>query len=137
MIRIRTKVGDGRVFTLYFIGKWVTLINDGNRTSSMNAESLALAGDNHLTACVRIKEIMDDRRRRLTSKLLNGSGHPWDNSSGISDSSTGADREGINGDGGSKWCEAIPTNPSSPENQNTSEFGSGNTELINNNFEDK
>lgn len=136
MIRMRTKVGDGRVFTLYFMGKWVTLINDGKRSSSMDADSLALAGNNHLTACVRLKEIMDDRRR-LTSKLLHGAGHSWDNSPGIPDSSAGADREGINGDGGSERCETIPSNPSSPENQNASEFESGNTELINNNFEDK
>jgi len=128
MIRLRTKVGNGRVFTLYFMGKWVTLINDGTRASSVDADNLMMAGANHLAAATKLKEIMDDRGR-FAEQLLHRERYSGSLSSGVSDGSDGANREGSHRDGGSERDQNLPPNSSSEENQNTSELGSQNAEL--------
>lgn len=47
MIRIRTNIGDKRVYTLFHAGKWVTLITG---QQSKDADTLLQAGTNHLEA---------------------------------------------------------------------------------------
>lgn len=47
MIRIRTTVGDKRVFTLFHAGKWITLITGQEAKASDN---ILQAGINHLEA---------------------------------------------------------------------------------------
>ncbi len=47
MIRIRTTVGDKRVYTLFHAGKWVTLITG---QQARDADTILQAGINHLEA---------------------------------------------------------------------------------------
>ena len=47
MIRIRTNVGDKRVYTLFHAGKWVTLITG---QQAKDADTILQAGINHLEA---------------------------------------------------------------------------------------
>lgn len=49
MIRIKTQLDNNRVFTLWFMGKWVTLATINGRSSSLDANSLYEAGLNHLS----------------------------------------------------------------------------------------
>lgn len=53
MIRIRTTIGDKRVFTLFHDGKWVTLVTGGGHK---DASSLSEAGRNHLEAAYDLRE---------------------------------------------------------------------------------
>ena len=50
MIRIRTKVGDRRVVTLFHNGEWVTLFG----SESLSASTLLDAGQNHLHAAAAL-----------------------------------------------------------------------------------
>jgi len=52
MIRIRTIIGDKRVFTLFHAGKWVTLVTGGQHR---DANSLLEAGQNHLQAALALQ----------------------------------------------------------------------------------
>ena len=51
MIRIRTIVGDRRVFTLHHAGKWITLISG---QEAKTADNLLQGGINHLEAAVSL-----------------------------------------------------------------------------------
>lgn len=128
MIRMRTKVGNGRVFTLYFMGKWVTLINDGQRASSTDSDNLLDAGINHLNACNKLKEIMDERGR-TTAKLFHGEGHQGNLHRGVSGSSDGSHRTGLDGDDGSERDQNLQTNSSASQDQNACELGPEDAEL--------
>lgn len=130
MIRLRTRVGKGRVFTLYFMGKWVTLINDGTKSSSMDADNLALAADNHLTASLSLKETMNERRRS-TQQLLQREGHSGSNSSRVSGSSIRTDREGIDGGDHGGGSEVVSTNSTAQEGQDSHQLRPEDAELSN------
>lgn len=56
MIRIRTRVGEGRVFTLYFGHEWVTIMSLNGKSKSTGADTLLEAGENHLSFCKQLKE---------------------------------------------------------------------------------
>jgi len=47
MIRIRTTVGNKRVYTLFHAGKWITLITG---QQAKDADTILQAGINHLEA---------------------------------------------------------------------------------------
>jgi hypothetical protein len=51
VIRIRTNVGDKRVFTLFHAGKWITLATG---QESKSADNLLQGGINHLEAAVSL-----------------------------------------------------------------------------------
>jgi hypothetical protein len=57
MIRIRTTIGDKRVYTLFHAGKWVTLITG---QQAKDADSILQAGINHLEAS---KNLLQKSRR--------------------------------------------------------------------------
>jgi len=57
MIRIRTKVGVGKVFTLFFGGEWVTIMSGIGRSESTGANTLLEAGGNHLAFCRKLQEL--------------------------------------------------------------------------------
>ena len=57
MLRIRTKVGEGRVFTLFFMDEWVTIMSGIGRSESTGAKTLLEAGENHLAFCRKLKEL--------------------------------------------------------------------------------
>lgn len=132
MLRIKTLVGEGRVFTLYFMDKWVTIMsfpNSSRRSKSTDASTLVEAGENHLAYCKILKEEQNVQRGRLTPQLLHGTGHNGIDSRGISDRHDGPDREGSNGDGGEGRTEVLSSNSSGEENQNTPQLQSQESEL--------
>jgi len=96
MLRIRTKIGEGRVFTLYFQGEWVTIMSGMGKTQSTEADTLVGAGINHLAYCQKLKEITNERGR-LAEKLLHGAGHSRLDSNRISVGNDGSHREGLDG----------------------------------------
>lgn len=51
MIRIRTKIGEAKVFTLFFRDEWVTIMSGFGKSQSTAAKSLLEAGANHLAYC--------------------------------------------------------------------------------------
>lgn len=55
MIRIKTLIGNIRVYTLVFNGEWVTLYNINGKSHSLAARDLHGAGVNHLDACSRVQ----------------------------------------------------------------------------------
>jgi len=55
MIRIKTMIGELRVYTLFFNGKWITLYNGWG--DSLDATNLYDAGQNHLRAAAHMKKI--------------------------------------------------------------------------------
>jgi hypothetical protein len=59
MIRIRTKLDSGTVKTLPWHGTWITMThyNDKRRTQSISTDSLREAGENHLQACLALKQM--------------------------------------------------------------------------------
>lgn len=56
MIRIRTQVGEGKVFTLYFRDEWVTIMSGIGASKSTAAKSLLEAGQNHLAFCSALQQ---------------------------------------------------------------------------------
>lgn len=62
MIRIRTKVGKYRVFTLHHDGLWITLYGRGGKSTV--AQSLFEAGQNHLQACLDVQKDLDSTTSR-------------------------------------------------------------------------
>lgn len=56
MIRIRTKVGEGKVFTLFFRDEWVTIMSGVGASQSTAAKTLLEAAQNHLTFCTLLQE---------------------------------------------------------------------------------
>lgn len=60
MLRIKTIIGENRIYTLLLQGKWITLISiNGRSTSSVDASNLYDAGNNHLSACMQIKQLSE------------------------------------------------------------------------------
>ena len=57
MIRIKSQLDQNRVYTLAFMGKWVTIATINGRSSSLDAESLHGAGINHLSYVKTMVEI--------------------------------------------------------------------------------
>ena len=121
MLRIRTKIGEGHVFTLFFMGKWITLVSDGKKTSSTDANTLSGAGINHLAYCQKLKEITDERRR-LAEKLLHGAGHQGPDPRSVSGGNARPDREGPDGDDREGRNEVLPTDSLGPEDEGPSQL---------------
>lgn len=130
MLRIRTTIGEGRVFTLFFMGKWVTLLNDGKKTSSTDATNLADAGLNHLAYSQKLRKIVDERANH-TSKLLPGPGCSGSDSGGVASSNGESHRTGTHGDDRGERDENLPSDSSSTEDKDSSQFGPQDTELDN------
>jgi hypothetical protein len=128
MIRIRTKVGEGRVFTLYFQGEWVTIMSGVGKTQSTESDTLMGAGINHLIYCEKLKEIANERGR-LAAKLLHGEGHRGDDGPGVSDGNDGAHSKGTDGDDREGWDEVLPTDPFGSQDEESSQLETRNTEL--------
>lgn len=66
MLRIKTKIGTGKVYTLYQNGLgWVTIMTkpDG-KTNSTDADNLREAGENHLAYCLDLQGIVNERGTR-------------------------------------------------------------------------
>ena len=123
MIRIKTTISeDTRVYTLFFMGKWITLIRVNGRTSSTDAVTLYDAGVNHLTAAVQAKESYE-HRRRLTPELLHGTGHQGLEPRTVPDRDDGADREGAHRDEDRGREEDVPTDSSDEDYKDTFAFG--------------
>ena len=132
MIRIRTKVGNGRVFTLLFMSKWVTLMSyEGGRSKSTDAPSLLEAGENHLAYCKHLKEIYDAQRGQSAQGILHGAGYHGNESPGVSESNNGSHIEGPSGDGGKERSEVLSADHAGSGNRTTPEIQSEEPELNN------
>lgn len=116
MIRIRTKLGEAKVFTLYFQGEWVTIMSGLGKTQSTEADTLAGAGINHLNYCQKLKEIHNERGR-VAAKLLHGEGHHGNHGSGVSGSDGGSHREGVDGDDRAGRNEVLSTDSPGPQDE--------------------
>jgi len=55
VLRIRTNLQNGRVFTLLFQGKWITIFHSGSKSGSVDAATLHEAGQNHLNYCLQLQ----------------------------------------------------------------------------------
>lgn len=65
MLRIKTVIGDGKVYTLYHNGEWVTIMTQpGGKTNSTDADNLREAGENHLAYCLDLQGIVNERGTR-------------------------------------------------------------------------
>ncbi len=128
MIRIRTKIGEGRVFTLYFQGEWVTIMSGAGKTQSTEADTLMGAGINHLTYCQKLKEIANERGR-LAAKLLHREGHRGDDGRGVSDGNDGPHPERLDGDDRAERNEVLPTDSPGPQDEGSSQLETRNAEL--------
>lgn len=71
MIRIRTQVGDKRVFTLLQDSKWVTFATG---LQYKEADTLLEAGQNHLMAAraLYLKDVEDEHRRNNPPLFIPG-----------------------------------------------------------------
>ena len=128
MLRIRTKVGEGKVFTLYFQGEWVTIMSGMGKTQSTESDTLMGAGINHLTYCQRLKEITNERGR-LAAKLLHGEGHRGDDGRRVSDGNDGSHSEGTDGDDRAERNEVLPTDSPGSQDEEPPQLESQNAEL--------
>ncbi len=128
MLRIRTKVGEGKVFTLYFQGEWVTIMSGVGKTQSTESDTLMGAGINHLTYCQRLKEIANERGR-LAAKLLHGEGHRGDDGRGVSDGNDGSHPEGPDGNDRAERNEVLPTDSPGSQDEEPPQLESENAEL--------
>lgn len=54
-LRIKTRIGNDRVYTLYSLSNWVTIVHINGKSSSITASSLSEAGQNHLQSCLKVK----------------------------------------------------------------------------------
>ena len=61
LVRMRTRVGDKRVFTLFFNGKWVTMATG---LQTVDATNLAEASQNHLTLAFNLRKQEDALTQR-------------------------------------------------------------------------
>lgn len=121
MLRIRTKVGEGKVFTLYFQGEWVTIMSGVGKTQSTESDTIMGAGINHLTYCQRLKEITNERGR-LAAKLLHGEGHRGDDSRGVSNGNDGPHPEGTDGNDRAERNEVLSTDSPGSQDEEPSQL---------------
>ena len=129
MIRIRTKVGQGRVFTLFFREEWVTIMSGIGKSESVGAKSLLEASENHLAYCRKLKELSNDYRGRVPSQLLRGEGHQGNVSDGVSACNVGSNREGPDGRDRDEREEVLPPDTSSHEDKESLPIGPQKPEL--------
>jgi hypothetical protein len=122
MIRIRTKVGEGKVLTLYFGNEWVSIMSGIGKSQSTQAKTLLEAGMNHLAFCQKLKELSNVHRGRLHQELLHGVGHHGNDSLGIPSGNDRIDREGPNGRSGSEREEDVSPDSAPEENEDTFAF---------------
>lgn len=65
MLRIKTRIGEGKVYTLFFNGKWITMLSyPGKQTNSTDADNLREAGENHLAYCLDLQGIVNEKGTR-------------------------------------------------------------------------
>lgn len=69
MIRIRTTLESGQVFTLFWHGQWITICSfkdKSKKTTSVDALDLLGAGENHLrfVQVLRIQELLPTERHK-------------------------------------------------------------------------
>lgn len=65
MLRIKTVIGSGKVYTLMHNGRWVTILTHPNgKTNSTDADNLREAGENHLAYCQDLQGIVNEGRTR-------------------------------------------------------------------------
>ena len=121
MLRIQTKIGGNRVYTLFFMGKWVTLITINGKSSSTDALNLYDAGVNHLNAAHKAKED-HERRGRTDTFLLSGRGHRGIDTHPISDGDDGTDRAGLDRSVGSERAKDVSPDEFGEEDQDTFAF---------------
>lgn len=129
-IRIRTKVGVGKVFTLYFRNEWVTIMSGVGPSKSTAANSLLEAADNHLTFCKLLKEKQNVQGGSNNPKLSNRTVHNAHDSGGVYDRHDRTHRKGTDGNGGEGWESLLPANDASSGNEETIQLESQNQELI-------
>lgn len=104
MLRIKTKIGDGKVYTLFFNHEWVTILSFNGKSWSTDADNLREAGENHLAYCLDLQGIVNERGR-LTGELLHGKRYPRYQSRGLPDSHDRPDGKGTDRDGGTEERE--------------------------------
>lgn len=129
MFRIRTKVGQGKVFTLFFREEWVTIMSGIGRSESIGTKSLFEAGQNHLAYCRKLKELSNDYRGGFSSQLLRGEGYQGDVPNGIPDSNDGSHREGLDGRDRNGREETVSTDTSGHEDEKSLQLGPQKPEL--------
>jgi hypothetical protein len=62
MLRIKTKIGEGKVYTLFEYGRWITMTlylnKQTNRqtSASVEANNLYEAGENHIAYALDLRE---------------------------------------------------------------------------------
>lgn len=62
MLRIKTKIGEGKVYTLFFNGKWITMLSyPGKQTNSTDADNLREAGENHLAYALDLQGMVNEK----------------------------------------------------------------------------
>lgn len=121
MLRIKTIIGSNRVYTLFSVGKWVTLITIGSKHSSTDALTMWDAGVNHLTASLQAKED-HEHRGQTDAVLLSGGGHRGIEPHPISDGNDGIDRTGLDRSVGSERAEDVSPDEFGEEDQDTFAF---------------
>jgi hypothetical protein len=65
MIRIRTRFGDKRVYTIFFNGKWITMATG---MEAKDADTLMDAGQNHLLTSCQLRERIENAKVSLQEK---------------------------------------------------------------------
>lgn len=129
LIRIRTKVGVGKVFTLYFRNEWVTIMSGVGSSKSTAAQTLIEASDNHLNFCKLLKEKQNVQGGSNNPKLSDRTVHTAHDSRGVYDRHDRAHRKGTDGNGGEGWESLLPTNDASSGNEEAIQLESQNQEL--------
>lgn len=129
MIRIRTKVGVGRVFTLYFRNEWVTIMSGMGPSKSTGAKTLLEATENHLAYCKFLKEKQNVQGRSVSNELSNGAVRTDNDSGRIHDRNDRAHGEGPNGNGGEGRESLLPANAASSTDEEAIQLESQNPEL--------
>lgn len=62
-LRIKTVLNNEcRVYTLYSLFNWVTIVTVNGKTSSSTANSLFEAGHNHLQSCLKVRKLHGEPR---------------------------------------------------------------------------
>jgi hypothetical protein len=112
-VRIRTKVGNGKVFTLYFRGEWVTIMSGIGASKSTAAKSLYEASENHLAYCKILKEKQNVQGGRISPSVLHQPVRTDDDPGTVPDGHDLASREGSDGSGGAGREPTLPTDDSS------------------------
>lgn len=128
-IRIRTKVGVGKVFTLYFRGEWVTIMSGLGTSKSTAAKTMFEAAENHLAYCKFLKEKQNVQRGAVPSSVLHKPVRPDNDPGRIPDGDDLASRERSDGSGGAEREPFLSTDSNSSPDEESLQFKPQKSEL--------